>query len=125
MDIAVHGRHLELPDDVREHAAAKAGQLEKYLQGMERCEVLFSDGKRGHLGEPVSCEVRLVAGGRVVRAAAVGAKADEALEGAIDKAALRLTRLKKRLVSRSRPRHKVPKPNGASQPATSAEVEEP
>jgi ribosomal subunit interface protein len=106
MDIAVHGRHMELPEDVREHAASKVENLDKYLHGVERCEVLFSDGKKGHLGDPVSCELRLEAHGRVVRAAGLGAKPDAALEVAIDRAAHRLTKMNKKLVGRSRPRHK-------------------
>lgn len=110
MEIAVRGRHLELPETVREHALTKVEGLDKYLHGMERCEVLFSDGKKGRAGEPVSCELRLVAGGRVVRTAAVGSKPDAALEGAIDKAAHRLTKINKKLVHRSRPRHKAAKP---------------
>jgi ribosomal subunit interface protein len=110
MDIAVRGRHLEVPEDVRQRAESKLGGLERYLHGMERCEVLFSDGKKGHLGDPVSCELRLVAEGRVVRAAAVGPKPDAALESAFEKAVHRLTKINKKLVARSRPRHKTPKP---------------
>jgi ribosomal subunit interface protein len=109
MDIAVHGRHVELPSEVREHAVAKVGNLSKYLQGMERAEVLFSEGKKGHLADPVTCELMLVGHGHVVRAIGVGAKPDAALEVAIDKAAHRLTKLKTRLVARSRPRHKISK----------------
>lgn len=109
MEIAVHGRHVELPNDVREHAVAKVEHLGKYLHGMERAEVLFSDGKKGHLGEPVSCEVMLEGHGHVVRAAGVGPKPDAALEVAVDKAAHRLTKLKDKLVKRSKPRHKAPK----------------
>ncbi len=110
MDIAVRGRHVEVPEKVRQHAESKVEGLDRYLHGMERCEVLFSDGKKGHLGAPVSCELRVVAHGRVVRAAAVGPKPDAALEGAINKAVQRLTKLNKKLVGRSRPRHKTAKP---------------
>ncbi|HET9093188.1 MAG TPA: ribosome-associated translation inhibitor RaiA [Acidimicrobiales bacterium] len=116
MEIAVHGRHVELPSDVREHAAAKVEHLEKYLRGMERAEVLFSDGKKGHLGDPVSCEVTLEGKGRVVRAVAAGSRPAAALEAAVDKVVHRLTKTKTRLVGRSRPRHKTAKTQRPSSP---------
>ncbi|MHB8243877.1 MAG: HPF/RaiA family ribosome-associated protein [Acidimicrobiales bacterium] len=109
MEIAVHGRRFELSAEVREHAAEKVEHLGKYLHGMERAEVLFSNGKKGHLGDPVTCELMMEGHGHIVRAAGVGPKPDAALEAAADKAAHRLTKLKDRLVARSRPRHKVSK----------------
>ena len=130
MEIAVHGRHVELPSDVREHAASKVENLGKYLNGMERAEVLFSNGKKGHLGEPVTCELMLEGHGHVVRAVGVGAKPEAALEVAVDKAAHRLTKLNDRLVARSRPRHKVPKallngnrPGDDDEPEVEIEIE--
>jgi ribosomal subunit interface protein len=107
MEIDVHGRHVELPSSVRELATSKVEHLGKYFQGVERAEVLFSEDRKGHLGVPVTCELRLEGRGRVVRAAGSGPKPDAALEIALDKAAKRLTKLKTRLVDRSRPRHKA------------------
>ncbi|MHB1986837.1 MAG: HPF/RaiA family ribosome-associated protein [Acidimicrobiales bacterium] len=121
MEIAVHGRHVELPSDVRAHAVAKVEHLGKYLHGMERAEVLFSDEKKGHLGDPVACELKLVGHGHVVRAAGVGQKPDAALEMAIGKAAHRLTKLNDRLVARSRPRHKSSKTAANGQRAVDSE----
>lgn len=112
MEIAVHGRHVELPSSVRDHAVAKVDHLEKYLHGLDRAEVLFSDGKKGHLADPVSCEVTLEGHGVVVRAVGTAAAPDAALEVALDKAAERLRRRKARLVDRSRPRHR----NGKAAP---------
>lgn len=114
MEIAVHGRHVPLPDALREHAAAKAEQLSKYLHGMERAEVLFSDGKKGHFPVPITCELVMEARGRVVRTVGVGSTPEGAFELAADKAALRLKKTKDRLVARSRPTHKSAKePSGA------------
>jgi ribosomal subunit interface protein len=121
VEIAVHGRHVELAPDTRQHAAEKVAQLEKYLRGLERAEVLFSDGKKGHLADPVTCEVSVEGHGHVVRAAGTAEKPEAAFEVAVDKAAMQLIRLKKRLVSRSRPRHKSVK--GAT-PASDGETEE-
>lgn len=109
MEIAVHGRHVELPSSVRRHAVQKVEHLGKYLHGLDRAEVLFSDGKKGHLSDPVSCEVTVEGHGFVVRAAATAAAPDAALEAALDKTSERLRRLKVRLVDRSRPRHRTSK----------------
>ncbi len=125
MEIAVHGRHVVLGDAVRDHAVTKVEHLGKYLQGMERAEVLFTDGKVGHSTEPVSCELMMVGHGHVVRAQGVGHNPDAALEVVVDKAALRLSRLKKRLVSRSRPRHKGSKMSmSGTVPADEADLDE-
>jgi ribosomal subunit interface protein len=118
MEIDVHGRHVELSSDVRQLAAEKVEHLGKYLHGAERAEVMFTDDRKGHLGVPVTCEVTIKGRGHVVRAAGAGPRPDTALEVALDKAAHRLTKLKTRLVSRSRPRHKPPK--GAETPRTSS-----
>lgn len=106
MDIAVHGRHVELTPATRRHASEKVAQLDKYLRGVDRAEVLFSDEKRGSRGAPVACEVKVTGHGHVVRAEGRASQPEAAFEVAVDKAAMRLIRLKKRLVSRSRPRHK-------------------
>ncbi|MGH9297259.1 MAG: hypothetical protein ACRDZP_04710, partial [Acidimicrobiales bacterium] len=91
--------------------------------GMERAEVRFSDGKKGHLGDPVTCDLKIEGHGHVVRAAGVGPKADVALEMAVGRAAHRLTRLKDRLVSRSRPRHASGKEAPLDDDEPEAEIE--
>jgi ribosomal subunit interface protein len=105
MEIEVHGSHVQVPDDLRRLAAKKTERLSRYLAGMERAQVSFSDTPVGHLGEPISCEVVLEGHGHVVRAVGVGARPAAALDAAIAKAASRLARLKRKLVGRSRPRH--------------------
>ncbi|HKH88362.1 MAG TPA: ribosome-associated translation inhibitor RaiA [Acidimicrobiales bacterium] len=110
MEVKVIGRHVEVDDDLRQSATRKTERLSRYLAGMERAEVCFSDTKVGHLGDPVQCEVVLEGHGHVVRASAAGARQSEALDAAVERAALQLTRLKKRLIDRSRPRHANGKP---------------
>lgn len=105
MEIEVHGSHVPVPDDLRRLAAKKTERLSRYLAGMERAQVSFSNTPSGHLGEPISCEVVLEGHGHVVRAVGVGARPTVALDAAVDKAASRLARLKRKLVGRSRPRH--------------------
>jgi ribosomal subunit interface protein len=123
MKIEVHGKHVEVPEDLRRSAAKKTERLSRYLAGMERAQVSFSDTPVGHLGEPITCELVLEGHGHVVRAVGVGARPTVALDAAVDKAALRLARLKRKLVGRSRPRHGKGKAailNGTSQATTPA-----
>ncbi|MGD0082266.1 MAG: ribosome-associated translation inhibitor RaiA [Acidimicrobiales bacterium] len=110
MEVNVVGRHVEVDDELRQSAMRKAERLSRYLAGMERAEVCFSDTHVGRSGDPAQCEVVLEGHGHVVRAVAVGGRQAEALDAAVDRAALQLTRLKKRLVDRSRPRHANGKP---------------
>jgi ribosomal subunit interface protein len=105
MRIEVLGKHVEVPEDLRRLATKKTERLSRYLAGMERAQVSFSTTPVGHLGEPVTCEVVLEGHGHVVRAVGVGGRPAVALDAAVDKAALRLARLKRKLVGRSRPRH--------------------
>jgi ribosomal subunit interface protein len=116
MKIEVHGKHVEVPDELRRSAEKKTERLSRYLAGMERAQVTFSDTPVGHLGEPITCEVVLEGHGHVVRAVGVGGRPTVALDAAIDKVALQVARLKRKLVGRSRPRHGRGKPeatNGA------------
>jgi len=105
MEVVVLGRHLEVPDALRQAAARKTDRLSRYLAGMERAEVCFSNTPVGRLGDPVTCEIRLEGHGHVVRAVGAGGRPAAALDAALDKAELQLTRLKRKLVGRSRPRH--------------------
>ena len=47
MEIAVHTRHLDIADQLREAAVEKARHLERFLEGSQRAEILFSQGPRG------------------------------------------------------------------------------
>ncbi len=107
MNVTVHGRHLNLPSEVRALAAEKAEHLARYLDGADRAEVLFLEDHAGRDGGQVCCEIIVRAKGRFVRVRARGAAPAAALEVAIDKAGHRLSRMKERLVQRSRPRHGV------------------
>jgi ribosomal subunit interface protein len=104
MEIEVHGNHVQIPDDLRRSATKKTERLSRYLAGMERAHVNFTDSPVGHLGDPITCEVVLEGHGHVVRAVGVGGRPTVALDAAVDKASMRLARLKRKLVERSRPR---------------------
>lgn len=117
--IVVIGRHVEVSDALRDLTSRKAGRLGRFLAGMERAEVSFSRSPIGHLGDPFTCEIVLEGHGHTVRAAGAGGRPVAALDAAVDKAELQLTRLKAKLVERSRPHHgngKRPAPATSSSP---------
>ncbi|HXY44887.1 MAG TPA: ribosome-associated translation inhibitor RaiA [Acidimicrobiales bacterium] len=105
MEVVVLGRHLEVPDALKQAAARKMDRVSRYLGGMERAEVCFSNTPVGRLGDPVTCEIKLEGHGHVVRAVGAAGRPAAALDAALDKAELQLSRLKGKLVGRSRPRH--------------------
>ncbi|MGA2208073.1 MAG: ribosome-associated translation inhibitor RaiA [Acidimicrobiales bacterium] len=105
MEIVVLARHLEVPDTLKQTATKKTERLSRYLAGMERAEVCFSKTPLGRLGKPITCEIVLEGHRHVVRAVGAGGSPASAFDAAVDKAGLQLTRLKQRLVGRSRPRH--------------------
>jgi ribosomal subunit interface protein len=107
MEITVHTLHLDIPEGLREAAVEKAKHLEKFLEGTQRAEVVFSRDHAARDDGYVSCDVLVVARGRSIRSRASGHLAKDALETAMSREALRLTRMQNRLVQRSRPRHGV------------------
>jgi len=107
MQIAVHGRHVEIGEDLRSLAAEKLVHLERFLDGTERAEVLFVRDHAARDDGHVSCEVTILARGRSIRSKATGHVPAVALEAAVEKEMHRLTRMKDRLVQRSRPRHGI------------------
>ncbi|MGO9582889.1 MAG: HPF/RaiA family ribosome-associated protein [Acidimicrobiales bacterium] len=105
MEITVHTRHLDIPDQLRAAAVEKAQHLERFLEGTERAHVIFSRDHATRDDGHVTCEVLVIARGRSVRVRAKAHLAKDALEAAMSKEAQRLTRMGDRLVHRSRPRH--------------------
>jgi len=105
VEIAVHGRHVEVPKELKKAAEEKIGHLGRYLEGMERAEVRFFEERNPRIAEPVGCEVTVAGHGHVVRARAHGHDLAAALDRVVDKVGHRLSRLKSRLVGRSHPHH--------------------
>jgi len=114
MEIAVHGRRVEVREDVHDLAERKLASMGRYFGGLERGEVRFSDHRVGHLRHPCSCEVVLEGHGMVIRAHGTGSHQLEALEEAMERATDKVRRKKEKLVERSRPRHRA---NGDRQTA--------
>lgn len=105
MEITVHHRHCAVDPQLKSAAEEKFGKVERYLDGVERAEVSFGEEHNPRIAERCTCEVAVHRHGRVVRATAAAEAPLAALDRVLDKVVYRLTRLNKRLVGRSHPRH--------------------
>ncbi|MDQ3570399.1 MAG: ribosome-associated translation inhibitor RaiA [Actinomycetota bacterium] len=104
MEITIGGRKVEISRSVRSAVEEKVGRLERFLDGMERAEVVFTEERNPRISEKEVCEVTLHGHGHVVRARAAAPDALAAVDLVVDKLTHRLRKLKGKLVSRSHPR---------------------
>ncbi|HEX5268137.1 MAG TPA: ribosome-associated translation inhibitor RaiA [Acidimicrobiales bacterium] len=108
LEVAMACRHAEVPADVKLAAESKLVKLERFLEGMERALVRFSEEQNPRIHDREVCEVTMEGHGHVVRARASGPDMLTAVDRVVDKLELRLVRLKGRLVGRSHPRRQAP-----------------
>jgi putative sigma-54 modulation protein len=108
LEIAMACRHAEVPSRVKRSATAKLARLERFLDGLERAQVRFSEERNPRIPEREVCEVTLEGHGHVVRARASGEDMMTAVDRVVDKLEQRLVRRKERLVGRSHPTRGVP-----------------
>ncbi len=104
MEITVGGRKVEVSRSVREAVEEKVGRLGRFLDGMERADVVFTEERNPRISEKEVCEVTLYGHGHVVRARAAASETLAALDLVVGKLTHRLEKLKGKLVSRSHPR---------------------
>lgn len=105
MDIAIRSRNLEVTDSLRGVVELKLTKLGRFLEGMERAEVRFTEEKNPRISEREVCEVTVHGHGHVVRARASGTEAIVAVDRVVDKLEHQLVKLKSKLVGRSHARH--------------------
>ena len=104
MQIAVRGRHVEVPEHVKAHAQERLGRLERFLEGMDTAEVRFTEEKNPRIADRETCEVTLHGHGHVVRAKASATDICAAVDRVANKLEHSLEKLKGKLVGRSHPR---------------------
>ena len=104
MDIAFRGKNVELTDALRSTTEEKVARLTRFLEGMERAEVRFSEERNPRIAEKETVEVTMHGHGHIVRARATGVDPITAVDRVVDKLEHRLEKLKGKLVGRSHPR---------------------
>jgi putative sigma-54 modulation protein len=101
VDVIVSGRQMDVSEKLRQLTEDKVSRLGRFLD-MERAEVRFSREKNPRIANPELCEVTLEGHGHHVRAKVAAVDSFAAVDGAVAKAEQQLTKLKTRLVQRSR-----------------------
>lgn len=108
MDISIRSRNVDVSDALRSTVEEKVRRLARFLDGVERAEVQFSEERNPRIAEKEVCEVTMHGRGHIVRARAVAGDTFAAVDRVVDKLEHRMEKLKGRLVSRSHPRRPAP-----------------
>lgn len=122
MQIAVRGRHVEVPEHVKAHAIEKLGKLDRFLEGMDTAEVRFTEERNPRIADRETCEVTLHGHGHVVRAKASATDICAAVDRVANKLEHSLEKLKGKLVARSHPRRSTLPTKAASPGESPAEI---
>ena len=106
MEIMVSARQVEVTSALRSAVDEKIGRLSRYVEGMDRAEVHFSEERNPRIAENQVCEVTLEGHGHVVRCRAAAIDPFAAVDIAEEKLEVQLRKLKTRVLQR---RHKGPR----------------
>lgn len=101
LEITVSARHIDISPALRQAAEEKIGRLSRFLGGMERAEVHFSEERNQRIVEKEICEVHLEGGGHHVRCKVASADSFAAIDQAVAKLEHQLHKLKTKLVQRA------------------------
>lgn len=97
MRVTVSSRHTEVSEALRAAAIEKISRLERFLEGMDRAEVHFSEEKNPRITDREVCEVTIEGLGHHVRCKVAAPDGFAAVDRAVEKLEQQLTRLKSRL----------------------------
>ncbi len=93
-------RHTDISPALRAAAEEKIGRLSRFLDGMDRAEVHFSEEHNPRISDKEVCEVSLEGHGHHVRCKTAAADGFAAVDLAVDKLEHQLSKLKSKLTSR-------------------------
>jgi putative sigma-54 modulation protein len=111
LEITVSARHMDISPALRAAADEKIGRLSRFLGGMDRAEVHFTEERNPRISAKEVCEVSMEGQGHHVRCKAAAADAFAAVDLAVEKLEHQLTKMKTKLVQRSHgPRRPVNAP---------------
>ena len=101
MEITVSSRHTEVSDRLRESTVDKIGRLGRFLEGVDRAEVHFSEEHTRRATDKEVCEVTLVGHGHHVRCKVSAPDGFAAVDLAVEKLEHQLHKLKTKQLKRS------------------------
>jgi putative sigma-54 modulation protein len=100
MEITVSARHTDVSAALREAVEEKIGRLTRFLEGMDRAEVHFTEERNPRIAAKEVCEVTLEGHGHHVRCKVAAADGFAAIDAAVDKLEHQLHKLKTKVVGR-------------------------
>jgi len=101
VEITVSSRHTEVSDLLRESTVEKIGRLGRFVEGMDRAEVHFSEEHTRRSADKEVCEVTLVGHGHHVRCKVSAPDGFAAVDLAVEKLEHQLHKLKTKQLKRS------------------------
>src|SRR3954447_21241101 len=101
LEINVSARHLDVSPALRAAADEKIGRLDRFLGGIDRAEVHFSEERNPRIAAKEVCEVALDGRGHHVRCKAAAEDPYAAIDLAVAKLEQQLHKLKTKLVARN------------------------
>ena len=106
MTVRVHGRNMQVPDDIREFAEDRVNHAGRILDDGGDVDVEFSERTNPRIDDKYGVEITTSVAGHIVRIEADAPDERSALDIAADKYERQLRRLKERLIQRNRGRNK-------------------
>lgn len=107
MQITVSGRHVDVPDDVKDYTSRKAEKLLRFYDRIQAIDVLW-----GHEGDQFSVELMVNAGARqTFIAREIGADAQTLVDLAVDKLERQITKHKEKWRHRMHQNKRPPQPD--------------
>jgi putative sigma-54 modulation protein len=101
LEITVSARHTEVSEALRQAAVEKIDRLSRFLEGMDRAEVHFTEQRTRNAAHKELCEVTLEGHGHHVRCKVAAADGFAAVDAAVDKLEHQLHKLKTKLKRRA------------------------
>lgn len=97
MEITVSARHMDVSEALREVTVEKIGRLSRFLEGMDRAEVHFTEERNPRIAAKEVCEVTLEGHGHHVRCKVAAPDGFAAVDAAVEKLEHQLHKLKSKL----------------------------
>ena len=103
MDVRVHGKNMQIRDELAELATEKVSHAGRFFEGTNSADVEFEARLNPRVADGrVAVEITSLAAGQIVRVVAAASDDRAALDLAVDKFEGQLRKLKERLIQRSR-----------------------
>jgi ribosome hibernation promoting factor len=112
VEITVSSRHTEVSELLRESTVEKIGRLGRFVEGMDRAEVHFSEEHTRRSADKEVCEVTLVGHGHHVRCKVSAPDGFAAVDLAVEKLEHQLHKLKTKQLKRSHSNGRKASANG-------------